>query len=812
MTSSSFVILLRLSSDIVYAQLRGDWVARELGLSTDIEMPREIAWKSSKALSRLFLVPAFVLLGVHIVWILFLPQPALGSNLLQCLAPLLVVFTAIEQGRSNPHPTARRAWYALAGAFVIWETAQMLFVYFMFEPAILSPIRLDNVLWLVFGLPVLLLLTSSEGEADHVAWLDRAQTILFFFVLYLLVFVPAKRLDISKAYLIQNLALVSCCLVRLPNCETLSERRFFIRLAIFLLNYTLFESLGDLLGQHGWSIGSLADLVWTLPTVILIAMTSVDLRREEQEVQAAGFFRRKAKELQGANIALMTALSMVVSALLTLRSSVLGSILLAISFTIFAMRTNARERLWQQAHGRLNETLLLDPLTGLGNRLRLSTALRQQLLTLCPDQSTVLLFVDLDRFKQVNDTLGHAQGDKLLVEVGRRLNATASAGSTVCRIGGDEFVVLTAAVNSTAAQEAAEALLAALHAPFQLGAHQYRCSASVGVVIAGAEDDPDDLLRTSDHAMYRAKQKGRNRVQLFDAALRADLSTRRRMEIALRGAIKAEEVQVAFQPIYSVERGGICGFEALARWNDPIFGQVPPSEFITLAEESGLINQLGAQILQKACTQTAHWNRTWGTALSISVNVSPHQLSDPDLISSILKVVVQTGFTPNLLRLEITETALLLHDGSVKQILEKARAHGIHISLDDFGTGYSSLSFLLSLPVDEVKVDRSFVSHMCRDPDRKELVRTVVHLGHTLGKRVVAEGVETEQDLLDLTEMGCECVQGYLISKPFSAERIESELPALLARVHTKPNMSTDQRSEVVPVNGIMQPLLPSAV
>ncbi len=212
-----------------------------------------------------------------------------------------------------------------------------------------------------------------------------------------------------------------------------------------------------------------------------------------------------------------------------------------------------------------------------------------------------------------------------------------------------------------------------------------------------------------------------------------------------------------------------------------MLGNVPPVEFISVAEDSGLILALGAQVLEKACLQMATWNNSWGTSFSVSVNVSPRQFADAGLMPCLLSILERTGLPPSLLRLEITETALLTHESIVKQTLQMARAHGIRISLDDFGTGYSSLSFLLSLPVDEVKVDRSFVSHMHEDPDREELVRTVIHLGHSLGKRVVAEGVETERDLLGLAEMGCECVQGYLISKPLSPEAVEADLSALSA-------------------------------
>ena len=739
-------------------------------------------WKSRKGLARPLLALAIFLQVAHILTVLLAPDPLLASNLLQACFPVLAALMSLLQGSANPNPIGRRCWYATSTAFMIWATAQCLYIYYLYNPAPTHwVVRPDDALWVLFGFPLLLAVTTTSTEADRVAWLDRAQAILFFAVLYLLVFLPPGNLGVTKSYLIQNFALALCCLLRLPVCTLTRERRFFQHLGIFFLTYGTLESVGELLYNRGWQAGSAVDLVWTLPITVLVVLVLRDALSPHPESRHSARLANAMGTMQGLSVAAMSFLSIGVSALLASRKPLLGGSFVACAFALFALRTNARERLWQQAHRSLEQTVLRDALTGLGNRFQLRRCLAEQLAASNREQ-IVLLFVDLDRFKQINDSLGHALGDRLLIDVGKRLSFASPEEAIVCRLGGDEFVVLTRAHDAAAAQAAGNALLEALHAPFQSANHDLRCTASIGVVFAHPDENADELLRTADHAMYRAKQLGRDRVQLFDAALRAQMSNRWRMEAELRACIDRSEIQVAFQPIYSVEQGGICGFEALARWSHPVLGDVPPVQFITLAEDSGLILALGAQILEKACLQMATWNRNWGTTFSVSVNVSPRQFADAGLMPSLLSTLEKTGLPPSLLRLEITETALLTHEGIVKQTLEQARAHGIRISLDDFGTGYSSLSFLLSLPVDEVKVDRSFVSYMHQDPDREELVRTVIHLGHSLGKRVVAEGVETEEDLLGLAEMGCECVQGYLISKPLLPEAVEADLSSISAR------------------------------
>ncbi len=739
--------------------------------------------------ARPLLFSVLLLQTVHVFVLLFRHQPILSSNVVQLLCGVMTVWVCLSQVRFVSEPAGRRCWRAVALAFAIWSLAQACFLLQLWFPGHgNNAFRPDDLLWTLFGLPLLLAVnTFTEETIDRVLWMDRLQGVLFFVVIYLAVFLPSVRLNIGRSFLIQDVALLLSSLLRLPTAATDRERRFFLRLSLFLGVYAPSTLAGDVLHYRGYLPGGLVDLVWTVPFTFFCVLVLWHAIRP-WNLTGRGRVVSAVRNLQGLSASVLALLSVCLSAYVAVKDPIPGGICIALTFGIFALRTNAREVAWYTAHGQLEHAVLQDSLTGLGNRMLLGKELSQR--SGKREKDLVLLFADLDRFKSINDTFGHALGDLLLIEIGQRLCTAAPPNSVVCRLGGDEFVVLTTASSAAEAQSAGERLRDALHAPFHLGRHLLRCTASIGVVLAGAGKKPDDLLRTADHAMYRAKQLGKDRVQLFDADLSAQLSSRWHMEAELRATVEAGTIQVAFQPIYSVEKDGVCGFEALARWSHPVLGNVAPVEFIALAEESGLILSLGAQVLEKACAQIASWNADWGTCLSVSVNVSPRQFAHPGLIDSLLAILKRTGLPPSLLRLEITETALLTQVDIVKQTLEQARAHGIRISLDDFGTGYSSLSFLLSLPVDEVKVDRSFVSNMHSDPDREEVVRTVIRLGQSLGKRVVAEGVETEQDLRGLTEMGCECVQGYLIGKPLFADAIGGDFANIAARRRTAPGVT----------------------
>lgn len=591
--------------------------------------------------------------AAHVAALALLRDPIIASNVLQLCCGVASVWTCLSQVPFVTESAGRRCWRAVAVAFGIWTTAQTAYLVFLCFPAYgRTTFRIDDLLWTLFGLPLLLAVnTFTEQTTDRVLWLDRFQGVFFFAVLYLAVFLPGVGLDIDTSFLIQDVALFLSCLLRLPTAPTERERRFFLRLTLFLAVYAPLTMAGDYLHQHGFRPGGMVDLVWTIPStffcvlVLSHAIVPWDLARKSRFISAA-------RSLQGLNAALLSLLSIGVSVYLAEKEPRTGGVCIAIAFATFALRTNARERAWHTAHGQLEETVLQDALTGLGNRILLRRKLTDCLAISQPN--TVLLFVDLDHFKSMNDSFGHALGDELLVQISGRLRASAPENSTICRLGGDEFVVLTSASNQAEAEKAAEVLRTALAVPYQLGKHVLQCTASIGVVVADAGENVDDLLHTADHAMYQAKQLGKDRVQLFDASLRARLNHRRHMETELRACVESSSIQIAFQPIYSVEQAGICGFEALARWSHPVLGNIPPLEFISLAEETGLILPLGAQILEKAIFQMASWNRLWNTSLSVSVNVSPRQFTDAALIPLLLDILHRAGLPPALLRLEIS--------------------------------------------------------------------------------------------------------------------------------------------------------------
>lgn len=573
-----------------------------------LHLMRKLSWSTREPdlYARPLLALVVAAMAGHILLVVFVPHSVLPSNLIQLFFPLLAAAVSLLQRAGSADMVSKRCWSAIAAAFGIWSAAQALYLYFLYHPEVrFGGVRPDDALWVVFGLPLLLAVTTTRDELDPVQWMERAQAIFFFIVLYLLAFLRLDRLSLPTAYMIQNLALLLCCLLRLPMCDSAREQRLFLRLALFLLVYGGLETASDILFIRNWQFGSLVDLTWTVPTATFLVLVLRDALASSVEEARASRVVMAVSNVKGLSIATLTFLSIGVSALLATRRPVLGGFCVAVCFTIFALRTNAREHAWDEAHGRLERTVLRDALTGRGNRLQLRQSLSARLQTPHTNDRTALLFVDLDRFKGINDSLGHAAGDSLLIEAARRLSSAVPTGSLVCRIGGDEFVVLVTVPYAVAAQSVGQAMLQALRLPYQLGEHALRCSASIGIVLAAAGEEIDDLLRSADHAMYRAKQLGKDRVQVFDEALLHQISSRWRLESELRACVERGEIDVAFQPILSVEGSEISGFEALARWSHPLHGNVPPSEFIPLAEDTGLILTLGAQVLEKACRQVA---------------------------------------------------------------------------------------------------------------------------------------------------------------------------------------------------------------
>jgi diguanylate cyclase (GGDEF)-like protein len=412
---------------------------------------------------------------------------------------------------------------------------------------------------------------------------------------------------------------------------------------------------------------------------------------------------------------------------------------------------------------RLQHEALHDALTGLPNRTlfldRLEQALRRARRR-GPDSGAAVLFLDLDRFKVVNDSLGHHAGDELLQSVALRLDAALRPGDTVARMGGDEFTVLLEDVSDPReASIVAERVLATLADPFPIAGRELHVSGSIGIALAGPEVDPEELIRDADVAMYRAKADGKARHAVFDAHMHRHVLARLDLETDLRRAIEAGALQVHFQPIVRTTSGEVTGFEALCRW------QVDPSEFVAVAEETGLIVPLGRFVLREAARRAAEWDAC------VCVNVSGRQLADPGFTRTVEEALADSGARPANLRLEVTESAMTQdREGALRTLADLRSRVGVRAQLDDFGTGASSLRFLHRFPGDALKIDRGLVIDMLTDPGSHEIVKAIVGLAHNLGMEVVGEGVETAEHLEKLRTLGCELAQGFHLSAPLTAE------------------------------------------
>ena len=371
----------------------------------------------------------------------------------------------------------------------------------------------------------------------------------------------------------------------------------------------------------------------------------------------------------------------------------------------------------------------------------------------------------------MNDSLGHSAGDRLLVALADRLRSAIRPNDMVARFGGDEFTVLCTSVpNEDVAQELAQRMTDEVAKPIMLAEGEVFVTASVGIALSGGElETPETLLRNADAAMYRAKEHGRARAEVFESDAHDRAVRHLRTGNELHRALERGELRLHYQPIMNLETGHVSGFEALIRWEHPERGLVRPDEFVGLAEETGLIVPIGVWALEEACRQAAVW-QTAGSDLSISVNLSPRQLAEPGLPDDVARVLHSTGINPESLWLEITENTLMRDAESAVRILGSLRSLGVRLAVDDFGTGYSSMSYLKRFPVEALKVDRTFVDGLGREPEDTAICTAVVSLAHALGLHAVAEGVETPEQLAELRTLGCELAQGYLFGKPAPAD------------------------------------------
>ena len=433
----------------------------------------------------------------------------------------------------------------------------------------------------------------------------------------------------------------------------------------------------------------------------------------------------------------------------------------------------------QEARNRLTYLAQYDPLTSLPNRRRLAHSLEDAIAAAARAQGrAAVMFIDLDRFKNVNDMLGHGVGDQLLVQAAKRLSACARADDVVARLGGDEFaLVLPALDDDGIAASIGARVIEALAQPFYLAGQQLFVSASVGIATYPENGrDAETLLKNADTAMYGAKNGGRNNYQFYVAEMHENATQRLQTETQLRQALERAEFLLHYQPKLDLATGTISGFEALLRWNHPQRGLVPPLEFIAILEDTGLILPVGEWVIGEVCRQLKAWQAQGMAVQPVAINLSARQLQQADLAGAVERIVARAGVDPALLEFELTESMLMANPEAAVEILTRIKALGIRLSVDDFGTGYSSLAYLKRFPLDALKIDRTFVRDLPDDPDDAAITKAVIRLAHSLSLKVVAEGVENVDQLRELEQYGCDQIQGYYVSRPVPAQACEALL------------------------------------
>ena len=430
---------------------------------------------------------------------------------------------------------------------------------------------------------------------------------------------------------------------------------------------------------------------------------------------------------------------------------------------------------WQAAQEQISHMARHDALTNLPNRVLFREQLEKALRLAKRSDQLAVLCLDLDHFKDINDSLGHPVGDALLKEVAGRLGQCITENDTVARLGGDEFAIVQFCndCDPSAVALLASHLVEQVSAPYEIAGHQLVIGVSIGISLAPEDGkNPDELLKKADLALYRAKEDGRGTYRFFETGMDARAQARRLLELDLRAALRREEFEVYYQPIRDVTKDVVVAFEALARWNHSLRGMISPVSFIPLAEETGLIVPIGEWVLRRACMDAARWPQD----VCVAVNLSPVQFKNVNLVSSVKEALKASGLPAHRLELEITESVLLQNSEATLSVLHELRTFGVRISLDDFGTGYSSLSYLRSFPFDKIKIDRSFVSELATREDSMAIVRAVTGLGKSLGIVTTAEGVETDAQFDLLRQEGCTQAQGYLFSPPRPVAEVETML------------------------------------
>jgi diguanylate cyclase len=575
-----------------------------------------------------------------------------------------------------------------------------------------------------------------------------------------------------------------------------SQKGSAIRLVALGLSAMLIADFGyDLLVLHGlYYTGHVIDAGWIISYTLLgaaalhpsmsvpfaAATQATETRRRLPTVALAGFvapavFLVASMTGSSVDVPVLASTSVVLFALVILRVTWL---LTRMHNQTVALREQSEHLGEALAAQRLLEDDLRhqafhDHLTGLANRALLHDRVAHALSALARSPGTLaLLFCDLDGFKTINDSLGHHVGDELLVAVGSRLASIVRPGDTVARLGGDEFAILMANVNDPAdALTMADRVISVLRRPIKVGDRWITISASVGVSFSTDSKTVERLLSEADVAMYEAKSRGKDRFELFEEAMRTSIVHQMDLRNSFADGLRRGEFFLQYQPTISLHNGELEGFEALVRWRHPVHGELGPAEFIFLAEETGFVLPLGRWVVETACNTAAAWQRSYGRALTISVNVSGRQLQNSQFVDDVGAALAYSGIDPGRLVLEVTESTLMVDPAHVAKVLAQMKALGVLVAIDDFGTGYSSLSQLRQFPIDIIKIDKTFVDTLADDGKETDaFVATIIRLAHQLQLSTTAEGIEDDAQLRTLTRLGCDSAQGYLISRPLDVD------------------------------------------
>ncbi|MEG0557519.1 MAG: EAL domain-containing protein [Comamonas sp.] len=534
---------------------------------------------------------------------------------------------------------------------------------------------------------------------------------------------------------------------------------------------TLFRVLFHVRGKRLFALQTLAALVMG---VAICGMHYIGMSAAHF---AQGALCLSADALAGPELTTVILITTAMLLISTLFTTLLDARLQSTAFRLNQSLQESNARL-QNANAELQKRAFADPLTNLPNRLLFEDRLLHALLRmertnhLGVKERLGILFVDLDGFKPINDSFGHAAGDQILQSAAQRLNAQARNSDTVARVGGDEFLVLLEDVQDiTACITMANRILKSLAEPFQVAGKELQITCSIGVVVHPDHGDREHLIANADAAMYAAKRNGGNGYAVFEPHMGGDAAEQLELQNDLRHAIQRGQISLHYQPKIDAELGQIIGAEALLRWNHPTRGMVSPGVFIALAERFGIINALGNWVIQEACRQLAQWKQT-GLNMRVAINLSVHQLRESGLAERIAQALEHQGVDASMLLCEITESVAMEDTQATQRTFEELRRIGVYLSIDDFGTGYSSLNYLRQLPAQQLKIDRSFIRDLETQGDARAVVDAVVRLAHALGLRVVAEGVETAGQRDILVAMHCDELQGYLYAKPMPAETL----------------------------------------